>query len=59
MHPNDKTARRKKRRATRSSTSKTHPDNWPLQEVHTLEDLIADRSVTMNIKKEILHASYR
>lgn len=65
MQPTDSKLRRaascnkRKIRNVVHMKERTHPDNWPLQEVQTLEDLIADRAVTQSIRKEILHANYR
>ena len=39
--------------------AKTDPENWPEQEANTLDDIMADRSVTMQTEKEKIHASDR
>lgn len=54
--PNKKTASRKSRKKKTDGTirrllSRTDPDNWPMQEVSTLNDILADRSVNIDFTK--------
>ena len=59
-HDAERARKRAERAAARRLRSKTDPDNWPLQEVSTLDDILADRSVSMNMMmKESIHASDR
>ncbi len=57
---NKKSASKKSRKKKRDRTtirrllSQTHPDNWPMQEVSTLDDILADRSVNIDFTKEDL-----
>ncbi len=45
--------------AVRLWLARTHPDNWPMQEVHTLDDIVADRSVSLHKQSESSHANDR
>lgn len=57
-------AQRKNRRKNtgiviRGLMARTNPDNWPIQEVHTLDEIIADRSISIQHIGESFHASDR